>query len=76
MLNHSFTLAMADALAERVKREAPQNLSAQVRRAFALSFQRQPTAEEEREALKLITAHGWRAFGRALLNANELLYVN
>jgi hypothetical protein len=76
MLNHSFTLVMADALAERVKREAPQNLSAQVRRAFALSFQRRPTAVEEREALELITAHGWRAFGRALLNANELLYVN
>jgi Protein of unknown function (DUF1553) len=76
MLNHSFTLAMADALAERVKREAPQNLSAQARRAFALSFQRRPTAEEEREALELIKAHGWRAFGRALLNANELLYWN
>jgi hypothetical protein len=76
LLNHSFTLAMADALTERVKREAPQSSGAQVRRAFALAFQRQPTAEEERGALALIAAHGWRAFGRALLNANELLYVN
>src|SRR5262245_32867508 len=76
MLNHSFTPVMADALAERVKREAPQSLAAQVRRAFAISFQRQPTAEEESEALGLIKAHGWRAFGRALLNANELLYLN
>src|SRR5262245_15793659 len=76
MLNHSFTLAMADALAERVKREAPQNLSAQVRRAFALAFQRPPTAEEERGAMELVTTHGWRAFGRALMNANELLYVD
>jgi hypothetical protein len=67
---------MADALAERAKHEAPQSLPARVRRAFALAFQRQPTAEEEREALELITTHGWRAFGRALLNANELLYVN
>jgi cytochrome c553 len=75
MLNHSFTLVLADALAERVKREAPQSQSAQVRRAFALSFQRRPTAEEEREALGLMKAHSWRAFGRALLNANELLYV-
>jgi mono/diheme cytochrome c family protein len=76
MLNHQFTLALADALAERVKREAPTGLSAQVRRAFALVFQRQATTEEERAAVELITAHGWRAFGRALLNANELLYVN
>ncbi len=76
MLNHSFTFVMADALAERVKREAPNNLSAHVRRAFELLFQRRPTAEEERQAMELITAHGWRAFGRALLNANEMLYVN
>jgi hypothetical protein len=47
-----------------------------VRQAFALAFQRQPSAEEERRALKLIAAYGWRAFGRALLNANELLYLN
>jgi hypothetical protein len=76
MLNHSFTLVMADALAERMKREAPQNEGARARRAFALAFQRQPTAEEERAALALIAGHGWRAFARALLNANELLYVD
>jgi hypothetical protein len=67
---------MADALAERMKREAPQNEGARARRAFALAFQRQPTAEEERAALALIAGHGWRAFARALLNANELLYVD
>lgn len=74
LLNHPFTLAMADAMAERVQREAT-NEAAQVRRAFALVFQRQPSREEETAALQLITKHGWRAFGRALLNANELLYV-
>jgi mono/diheme cytochrome c family protein len=75
LLNHQFTLAMADALTERVKREAPNDEAAQVRRAFALAFQRQPSREEEAAALQLIANHGWRAFGRALLNANELLYV-
>ena len=73
LLNHQFTLAMADALAERVKPEA--NETARVRRAFAIAFQRMPTASEETAALQLIAKHGWRAFGRALLNANELLYV-
>jgi mono/diheme cytochrome c family protein len=76
LLNHQFTLTMADALAERVKREIPNDEAAQVRRAFALAFQRQVTREEETAARQLIQQYGWRAFGRALLNANELLYVN
>lgn len=74
LLNHPFTLAMANALTERVKAET--GIAAQVRRAFALAFQRQPSAEEESAALALIAKHGWQAFGRALLNANELLYLN
>ncbi len=76
LLNHRFTLDMSDALAERAKREAPADQAGQVRRAFALTFQRQPTAEEQQAALKLIASHGWRAFCRAILNANELLYLN
>jgi cytochrome c553 len=76
LLNHQFTLDMADAFAARVKQEAPNNEAAQVRRAFVLAFQRQPAREEETAALQLIATQGWRAFGRALLNANELIYVN
>jgi hypothetical protein len=75
LLNHSFTLAMADALTERVKQDAPNDEAAQVRRAFALALQRQPSREEETAALQLLAKYGWRAFGRALLNANELFYV-
>jgi Protein of unknown function (DUF1553) len=73
LLNHSLTLDMADALTERVKRDAPGH---EIRRAFALAFQREPAPAEEAAARKLIAANGWRAFCRALLNANELLYVN
>ena len=76
LLNHQFTLDMAEALATRVKQEMPNNEAAQVRRAFALAFQRQPSREEEAAATQLIAKHGWRAFCRALLNANELLYVH
>jgi hypothetical protein len=76
LLNHRFTLEMADALSARAKLEAPTDQSAQIRRVFALAFQRQPTAEEQQAALKLIAAHGWRAFCRAVLNANELIYLN
>ncbi len=76
LLNHRFTLEMSDALAERAKREAPNDEASQVRRVFALAFQRQPTPEEQQAAVKLIASHGWRAFCRALLNANELIYLN
>ena len=75
LLNHQFTLAMADALAERVARDVQNDSTAQVRRAFALAFQRKPSRDEEAAAMQLIAKHGWRAFGRALLNANELLYM-
>jgi hypothetical protein len=74
LLNHSFTLAMADALTERAKKDAP-NDAAAIRRAFVFVFQRQPMREEETAALQLIQQYGWRALGRALLNTNELLYI-
>jgi mono/diheme cytochrome c family protein len=76
LLNHKFTLDLADGLVERAQREAANSESARVRRAFELVFQRRPAPEEERGAIKLIAAHGWRAFCRALMNANEMLYLN
>lgn len=75
LLNHTFTLDMADALSERLKKEVPDE-TARVHRAFALAFQRPPTDEEEAAALQLISKFGWRAFCRALLNSNELIYLN
>lgn len=75
LLNHRFTLDMADALSDRLKKEAPDDAK-RVRRAFVLAFQRTPTGEEENAAMELIGKHGWRAFCRALLNSNELIYLN
>lgn len=75
LLNHTFTLDMADALSERLKKEVPDE-TARVHRAFALAFQRPPTDEEEAAALQLISKFRWRAFCRALLNSNELIYLN
>jgi hypothetical protein len=69
LLNHSFTLDMARALAERLGDKAP------VANAYALVFQRAPSAKERAAAEKLIAAHGLESFCRALLNANELLYL-
>ena len=69
LLNHSFTLDMARAFAVRI-----QNGDA-VSQAYRIAFQREPTEKEREAATKLISTHGAEAFCRALLNANELLYL-
>ncbi|HBY59749.1 MAG TPA: hypothetical protein DEH78_07985, partial [Solibacterales bacterium] len=75
LLNNSFVVDMSAAMAERVRREAGASLDTQVSRAFALAFVRTPTARERAAARKLLDAHGLAALCRALLNANEFIYV-
>lgn len=69
LLNHSFTLDMAKALAKRI--DGPKA----VETAYTLVFQRQPTATESSAAHALITKHGLDVLCRALLNSNELLFL-
>ncbi len=69
LLNHSFTLDMAAALAARLGTDDP------VRSAYTLAFQREPTAREREAAIRLIASHGRTAFCRALLNSNELIFL-
>ena len=69
LFNHTFTLDMATALAARLDAKDP------VGSVYGLAFQRPPTAKERTAANNLIAAHGRASFCRALLNANELLYL-
>lgn len=69
LLNHGFTLDMARALAERIHDDDP------IASAYQIVFQREPTPRERLAAAKLIDAYGASAFCRALLNANELIYL-
>jgi hypothetical protein len=75
-LNHSFTLDMANALAERLEREGRRDPSEQVSRAFQLCFSRQPTKEELASCRGLIAGQGLPALCRVLLNTSELIYVH
>ena len=75
LLNHQFTLDMANALATRLQQEVGQDPATQATRAYTLAFGRMPAAEEAAEAAQLIQQHGLRAFCRALLNANEMIYL-
>jgi hypothetical protein len=76
LLNHRFTLKMASALADRLRREGGEDPSAQVHLAFALAFSREPDNAEQSASLALIDRHGLEAFCRALLNTNELIYID
>jgi hypothetical protein len=76
LLNHSFTADMAQALAARVGRGGNATSAPQVDEAYAIAFQREPTREERAAAVQLIAAHGLTAFCRALLNMNELIYLD
>lgn len=77
LMNHSFTMDMAESLAARLSREAAEdNLTAQIELAFHLAFGRGPDQAEEAAAVALAETHGLRAFCRAILNSGELIYVN
>jgi len=76
MLNHAFVIDMADAFAKRLQAEAGSDPAAQITRAFALAWQRTPSAAEIEGAVKLVQQEGLPAFCRALLNANETIYLD
>ena len=76
LLNSPFLMQQSDFFAERVRGEAGTEASVQVRRAFQLAFQREPGEKELSAAARLAAEHGLPAVCRALLNANEFLYVD
>jgi hypothetical protein len=75
LLNSGFIMQQARFLAERLEKEAGAEEKAQVRRAFALALQREPEREELAAAAKFIREDGLALFCRALLNANEFVYM-
>jgi hypothetical protein len=74
LLNSPFLLQQSQAFAERLKHER-NDVVAQVQRAFELVFQRDARDEELSRAVALVKAEGLETLCRALLNANEFLYV-
>jgi mono/diheme cytochrome c family protein len=77
LLNHGFTMTMAEALSKRLSVATdPANYDGQIKLGFTLTFGREPTASELSAAAALVGKYGMRAFCRALLNSNEMIYVN
>ena len=74
LLNHQFTIDMSLAFAARLAPNEP--IESKIIDAFNLAFQRAPKPDELRSSKAVIEQHGLRAFCRALLNTNELIYLD
>lgn len=74
MLNHSFTLDMAAALAAKVQTDSL-DTPGRIRQVYRICFQREPTAAEVAATQKLVEQHGMTALCRVLLNTTELISV-
>ena len=75
LMNSAFIMQQSAFLAERLEKEAGRDAKAQVRRAFALAFQREPDRAESEASVKLIRDGSLGIFCRAIFNANEFVYV-
>jgi hypothetical protein len=76
LLNSPFMIEQSRFFAERLLRESGSDIHEQVRRAFWLAFQREPTADEMMASETLILDGGLLTFCRALFNANEFVIIN
>jgi hypothetical protein len=75
LFNSRFTLDQSKAFADRVSREAGDDIAAQIRRAWQLALTREPSADELDDALPAVREHGLAVLCRALLNSNEFLFL-
>ena len=75
LFNSGFVMQQSRLFAERVQRDAGDDPGPQVIRAFELALGREPDSVEATAAGNLVKSHGLPALCRALLNANEFLFL-
>jgi hypothetical protein len=76
LLNSPFVVQQSQKFAERLEREAPGSIAAQVKRAFKIAFGREPDDAEQQAAESLIAKESLREFCRAMLNSSELVFIH
>jgi hypothetical protein len=75
LFNSRFVLQQSEKFAERLQHETGSDGTAAVRRAWQLAFGRKPSGAESKDAVDFAQKEGWPALCRAILNANEFLFV-
>lgn len=76
LLNHTFTLAMAQALADDLDRTAGDLDHSWIKEAFMRCYGRNPSDEELEQALAFKAKLGGPLFCRALFNANPFIHID
>ncbi|MHA3771287.1 DUF1553 domain-containing protein [Verrucomicrobiota bacterium sgz303538] len=76
LLNSPFAVEMARSFAERVQREAGDDVGAQITRAFALALQRPPDNDELQACTRFREQRSLPELCRALMNSNEFIYID
>jgi hypothetical protein len=76
LLNSQLTVTLAGHFAARVEHEAGHDPGDQVRRAFSLAVQRDPSPDEWTRLTTYATEHGLTATCRLLFNLNEFVFID
>ena len=74
LLNSSFVMQQAELFAARLEKERGKR-EEQVRLAWEVCFGRPPEPDEMAESVAFIEAEGMAQFCRAMLNANEFVFI-
>ena len=75
LMNNPFVLNQAELFAERLEREAPGDLDAQIELAYLVALTREPTGAEREVARGLVTEQSLVDFTHVMMNLNEFLYL-
>jgi hypothetical protein len=75
LFNSEFIRQQAELLAKRVRDAGQQDLSGQVRRVFAETLAREPSAGELASSVRVAEEFGLPAVCRAVFNSNEFLFL-
>ena len=75
LLNNPFVLKHAQLFADRLEREVPGDVEAQVDRAYRIAVTRPPTEKETAIARQLVDSGSLVDFTHVMLNLNEFLYL-
>ena len=74
LFNSHFVVQQSKLFAERLMREHP-NDETRIERGWQLCVQRRPTDTELQDSKLFVAEHGLQQFARALLNANEFVFI-
>lgn len=75
LFNSRFTLDASAALATRVRKDVGDDVTRQIRRAYVLSLNRLPSADEMGDAEHAVRQFGLATLCRAIFNSNEFLFL-